>query len=273
MTKNRILLSGDYWHADFQTLLASIDVPMLMTPIDKVSSLANGDESFDLIVLAQSRRDQIDHETVELLRSSFATTPIVFVLGSWCEGEPRSGSPVAGIQRIYWHQWQGRYDRFIQQLNADGVTTWHAPATSNIADRIEQTKPASSSESRVIGVSAWTQTQYEMVADGLKAVGYRTKWLERSTWDAEAISLLSAICVDADSYTADLVNRLNWLRVTFPESPMVLILNFPRSNEVVSAKDAGVSKVLSKPFELVDLQSAVATCCGRQVSGDTTVLG
>ena len=273
MKNHKILLSGDYWHDDFRILLSSINVPMTMTPIEKVSLFKDNDDQFDLILLAQSRRGQIDDSVVEFLKTRFPGVPLIFVLGSWCEGETRSGQPIPGIVRVYWHQWMGQYAKFVQQLETNGITDWHLPRTTTVADRIEQAEqPTSGVETIIIGVSAWTQTQYEMVGDALRTLGYRSRWLERSMWDAQAITLLSAICVDANSLTDDLVNRLNWLTETFPRRPLVLILNFPRANEVASATELGVSEVISKPFELSDLQAAVKRVTEAAVKGGRHVI-
>ncbi len=258
MKKHKILWSGDYWHDDFKTLLSSINVPMTMTPIEKLTLFKDKDEQFDLVVLAQSRRNQFDSSVVEFLRDRFPGVPVVFVLGSWCEGETRSGEPIPGVIRVYWHQWMGQYAKFCQQLETSGISDWHLPTTSTVADRIEQAQPQRQPvHQSIIGVSAWTQSQFEMVADALKTLGYRTRWLERSVWDAQAFTLLSAICIDANSVTDDLVNRLSWLRTTYPGRPMVLILNFPRAQEVSKASDLGVAEILSKPFELANLGAAI----------------
>lgn len=251
-------MSGDYWQEDFKSLLTSINVHMTMTPIEKLSLMKDNEERFDLIVLAQSRRNQVDDSIVRFLQTEFPGMPIAFVLGSWCEGETRSGEPVPGVVRVYWHQWKGQYDKFVQQLETSGITDWHLPATATVADRIEQGKAPDNDVCRlIIGISAWTQTQYEMVADALTTLGYRARWLERSIWDAQAFRLLSAICIDANSLTDDLVNRVSWLRTTFPDRPMVLILNFPRADEVASASDLGIAEVLAKPFELAELHAAL----------------
>ena len=266
MEQRQILLSGDYWHPDFKSILSSFDLPVTMVPIEKLSSFEASATQFDLIVMAESRRDQIQPETMEWLRQKFSGVPIVNLLGSWCEGEMRSGSPLPGVIRVYWHQWSGQYAQFVNQLKENSITDWHLPATTTIADRLQSSTTPVDLQNEIIGVSAWTQTQYEMLADSLKTMGYRSRWLERSTWDAEAIRILSAICIDANSMTQDLTNRLQWLKTTFPQRPMILILNFPRENDVASAKSLGVEEVLSKPFDLADLLTALIRVCDSEES-------
>ena len=133
---HHILFTGDFWHTDFQSIISSIDVPITLVPLEKSASVV--DQKFDLIVIAQSRRDQFSSAEVEKIQTTFSNTPIVSLLGSWCEGETRSGTPYPGLIRVYWHQWQGRYQKFVSQLADANLTDWHAPATSSIADRISQ---------------------------------------------------------------------------------------------------------------------------------------
>ena len=96
-----------------------------------------------LVVSRRSRRDQIEPETVEFLRKKFAGIPIVNLLGSWCEGETRSGNPLPGVIRVYWHQWNGQYGKFVSQLKANQITDWHQPPTATIGDRVLASKTIS----------------------------------------------------------------------------------------------------------------------------------
>ena len=260
MKEHTILVTGEYWHPDFQPFISTLDIPVTMVPIEKIESVK--DYKFDLVLVAQSRRNQISDEDIESLQALFINLPVVALLGSWCEGEPRSGAPWPGVTRVYWHQWEGRYDRFVEQLDHEGITDWHAPRTSSVADQIAGLKKAavnSASGSRMeyIGVSAWTRDQYEMIADSVKHFGWRCGWVERALWDGATSRLVSAICVDADSWSGDLQNRLKWIHDEIPEAPMVLLLSYPRQDEMDAIRRAGVAEVVSKPFELADLESAL----------------
>ena len=42
-----------------------------------------------------------------------------------------------------------------------------------------------------------------------------------------------------------------------PEAPMALLLSYPRQDEMDAIRRAGVAEVVSKPFELADLESAL----------------
>ncbi|MFK7769221.1 MAG: hypothetical protein AB8B55_18515 [Mariniblastus sp.] len=272
MNNHTILFTGDFWHTDFKSIISSIDVPLTLVPINKIDSVS--DSKFDLIVIAQSRRDQFNSADVEKAQNNFSNTPIVSLLGSWCEGETRSGTPYPGLIRVYWHQWQGRYQKFVEQLAKEELTEWHAPVTSSIADRIGKaeglnpvvpsphfahSRPTNAGGGliRCVGISAWTNTQHEMLADAVNQFGWESRWVERGAWVADREKLVSILVVDADSWSNALANRMNWLRSEFPTTRMVLLLNYPREDELESIYAAGVSAVVSKPFELQELKSAM----------------
>jgi hypothetical protein len=254
-TRQQVLVTGDYWHQDFQHILSGFDAVTLVQ-IDKIDRLT--DQTFDLVVIAQSRRDQYELEVIENLQSRFEQSPVVAVLGSWCEGETRSGQPWPGVLRIYWHQWSGRFQGFQQQMEVHGISSWHAPRTSSNADRILATHTLdSTAEVKCVGISAWTRPQFEMVQDAVESFGWECRWVERCVWDAQSVQLLNPICIEADSLTPDLEKRITWLKSEFPLAGFVIILNFPRINDVTELAKLGIANVVSKPFELNDLQAGI----------------
>ena len=56
------------------------------------------------IVLAQAYPGQFSPVAIDRLRNLAPLARLIAILGSWCEGEPRSGHPLPGVIRIYWHQ-------------------------------------------------------------------------------------------------------------------------------------------------------------------------
>lgn len=254
---HRILLTGDYWHHEFQSVISNFDVPMTLVPIEKIESVS--DFKFDLIVIAQSRRDQFFAVDLEKIQVMFPFLPVVGLLGSWCEGETRSGAPIPGVKRVYWHQWEGRYERFVQQLAGTGITSWHAPRTASVADQIVSDVPLRhvSGTIEYVGISAWSRAQYEMLADAITQFGWQPRWIERGVWDAETSRTISAICIEADSWCTNLESRIRWVRSEIPQAPIVLLLNYPRAFELDEIHSAGVSEVVSKPFELSDLRLSI----------------
>ena len=285
MAASRILITGDYWHKDFQNLIAEIDVTATMMTLGSLlpeatdSSTDEGLSKFDLVTIAQSRQGQYDQATIDAIVERVGTTPVVMLLGSWCEGELRSDKPIEGVKRVYWHQWQGRFAEFIDELENEGVSAWHAPATTTDADHIQtitvkSLRAKTEEKSLAIGVSAWNAESYQVLADALKSFGWQPRWIERSNWINMAASL-DAICIDAGSQpdkTAQRLQGFQWLKEKAANIPMVLTMNFPRHQDVAELEKIGVTRIVSKPFELADLRVAIeaAVAASSTSAGDST---
>ncbi len=271
MNDLRVLISGDYWHHEFQGIVARFLTPVTLTPIDRLEPML--DQSFDLIVLAQSRPDQVSAELVEKIQANQPTTPVVALLGSWCEGGMRSDVPWPGVRRIYWHQWAGRFEQFAQQLAADGITLWHQPRTASDADDtlICSEKDQESTREILVAISAADQTQFEYLRDVLDSFGWSSCWAERATFDPETVDLVSAVCIDANSFSEALLNRIEWLQSKLPDAPSSLVLNFPRSQDVAAAAQQGIHDVVSKPFQPNDLRHAIESSIKRRSGNGSQV--
>ena len=267
----RILLTGDYWHSDFKDLIAGGPASSTLVTVDKFLHYADPDSSvsapsaigeedaFDLVVIAQSRQGQFDQSLIDAVKAFAGATPVVMMLGSWCEGELRSDQPAEGVTRVFWHQWKGRFNTFINHLADNGVTAWHGPETKTEADRIATTsalESESNPEPFCIGISAWSVEAYDSMSVAIQSFGWKTRWVERT--DLSSLEgAVNAICIDANSLDDSLERRILWLKDQVFDVPMVLSLNFPRNNEVSKLRSTGVSHVVSKPFELNDLRVAI----------------
>ena len=259
--KRQLLVTGDYWHPDFADLIKSSPVPLLLSPLDHVAKVAETGEAIRLIVLAQARRSQFEITDWEYLVNLLPGVPVVNLLGSWCEGETRSGTPLPGCVRIFWYQWRGRLNRFLRQLDQSGLTDWDLPRTSSLADRaLNQPARRVRRSNRVVCVIAKSLSQFEMIADALDSIGLPSVW---SPLEASTMTLPSnledecgGILVDADSLTPQIQQLIENLRVQFTNCRMTLLLGFPRIHEVNWSKDWQV-EVVGKPFELTDLEFAL----------------
>jgi len=78
-----------------------------------------GDWAPDWVIVAQQRPGEFQHDEVERLMLRFPLAAWIALLGSWCEGETRTGRPLPGVQRVFWHQWQPRLARFLLGQSAD----------------------------------------------------------------------------------------------------------------------------------------------------------
>lgn len=262
-----ILLTGDCWNAEISHCFANSPFTITFRSLAKVLEDPIVDDRWQLVVVASSRRGQFPAERVEQLLERFINVPVIGLAGSWCEGETRSGNPVPGLVRIYWHQWLGQLDKFFEQVRLHGCGTWHLPKIATTADRVLHTashipQPHSKGEGSLIGISALTRDRYSMLEDALASNGSHTIWLESvEARDTELFSL-TAICIEGNSLSEQVCIRIEQHQTTFPGTPIILILNFPRQCDVEAAQRLGVRAVVSKPFQLADLQQAIERSAG-----------
>lgn len=277
-----ILVTGDYWHSDFKDLIGGGPASTTLVTLDKFLQLADpdlsasaplaigGQDTFDLVVIAQSRQGQFDQSLIDAVKSFAGSTPVVMMLGSWCEGELRSDQPAEGVTRVFWHQWQGRFKTFMSHLANNGVTSWHGPETNTDADRIVAASALDSGstlEHLCIGISAWNVEAYDTLSAAIQSFGWKTRWVERTNLPSLA-GAINAVCIVANSLDDNLERRINWLKEQVLDAPLVVSLNFPRKDEVLRLRNMGVAHVISKPFELNDLRVAISQSV--EESGEST---
>ena len=122
--------------------------------------------------------------------------------GSWCEGEMRSGSPVAGLIRVYWHQWQGQLDNFLTQIRERQIATWQLPkivATPDLVMHQISNLLPTFDRTISIGVSTNTYETYLMLQDAVEAFNYKTVWIEGMDANDYNRTHFSVMCVEGNS--------------------------------------------------------------------------
>src|SRR5215212_7655830 len=114
-------------------LLGDVDQPDFRDAIglirDDSRLISNAGTQPELIVVAQSRPDVTGSEELKQLRGASPLAGIVALLGSWCEGETRTGRPWPGVQRLYWYEFPAWWRRQLQLRVANRCPDWARPAT------------------------------------------------------------------------------------------------------------------------------------------------
>ncbi|MEO1498702.1 MAG: hypothetical protein AAFV43_16275 [Planctomycetota bacterium] len=152
------------------------------------------------------------------------------LLGPWCEGEGRTGTPIVGYERVFWDEFAG--------------TRWSNP----------QPQPSSAGAERVeIGVVSRSDETVQAISSALADCGARV-----TAYDADSAVCPSAVIVEATQLggrEADQLARLR--RRVVPGTPITLLIDFPRAETVEAAFDIGANWVLRKPYERAALLRAV----------------
>lgn len=214
------------------------------------------------IVLVQSQPGQFSTDTLSHWQSRFPFTLTVVLYGSWCEGETRSGFPVASSERVAWYQAADRFPALFQSAARLPMTVadeekWHWS--------LNQTRPT---RQRRVGVCCAASDQQDTWMDGLKQFGYQpvrvVDWQSASHCDViiwDDVASTRGHRVPLSTITGQFADGN---RPTQPSPPVVAMLTFPRTQDESKRMAEGAAAVMSKPYQWTD----VIHCLERFVSAD-----
>jgi hypothetical protein len=221
-----------------------------------IARLADQAIAPELIAVCQARPGEVAPADMEHLRRLAPLARLVGVLGSWCEGELRSGDPWPAVERVYWHQWPAWVSREIRSPRDAG---WRTPPTATVEERwlanseSWRAVPCTSRDGAVAILSA-RRAHAEMLCDACRLWGLRAICFDRPPTRVSDVSL--AIW-DGDRCGAEDAAELRAFAVAIRPAHLVALLTFPRIDERDRALSAGASRVLSKPLCLEQLIAGV----------------
>jgi hypothetical protein len=220
----------------------------------------------DLIVLIQSWPGQWSAAALEGLHRAWPLARLIVWLGSWCEGETRTGRPNPGVWRIFWYDFARRLIPYFQWSGEGSSSSWHLPRLATdldrlvceLAGRIERADaPGARSPSwqGLVVIAARSREAYVSLSDACGGAGFATVWSPttgsvRSVWRAGSsttVGLWDALNGDEREWQqiASFAQRL-------APASLLIALGFPRRRDADRATELGAS-VLAKPFQLPDL--------------------
>jgi CheY-like chemotaxis protein len=251
-----ILLVGDSDRSEFREACSALGRLGRVTEFPEAESaaaaLTQHEVVADVIVVAQAFPGQFSHRAIDRLRRLAPLARVVGLLGSWCEGEMRTGKPWPGVIRIYWHQWPARCGQELGRMRRGESSDWGLPITAIEEERL--LLAADSPMPKQQGLIAICTGPLEM-QDWLSAAfrwrGYSTVWL-RPPHPARVEGATAAIFDGSDCRGQEL-RQLEHLAAMLRPAPIIALLDFPRIEDRNRALAAGASAVVSKPLHLDDL--------------------
>jgi CheY-like chemotaxis protein len=252
-----LLLIGDT-HAELPQALLESDASLNVARAENLDEAARmlGDAAttpVELVVLADARGGQFGDAALAALRKLAPLARVWRVMGSWCEGEARSGRPPAGCLTTYWHQWPARFGRELETLARGSRPGWALPMTATADERILADAEAQTSGRRagtIVVIASRAQTAAAL-ADVCRPAGYDT------LLGAEdgRFRVVGAKAVLWDTTVERIVDPASVaeLRRRAPDAPVLAIVGFPRADDVEQARRAGIEAVISKPYLAGDL--------------------
>jgi hypothetical protein len=268
------LFIGNVANEEFAAALTALGEAFAVTTCADVTSasaiegsLPDTPLNYELIVLAQSRPGEITATDCNRLRQRFPLAAMVSLAGSWCEGEMRSGTPLATACRIYWHQAGNRLRDDIARRAACRTPTWSLPTTSSEDERVlarlgapsksrhqrsGETKSADRPSNRgTIALFGHERTSIEFLVDACRAGGFEALWMgpKRTLEPGRVRAALWDVTTLGDTATAELAE----IARVVPTNRVIALLGFPRWHDIQRAAHLGLAAVVSKPFVVDDL--------------------
>jgi hypothetical protein len=245
-----IQLLGDIDHEDFY------DAIEILQSESRV--VASEQSATELIVVAQSRPDAMDIDCLSALRRASPLAGVVALLGSWCEGEARTGQPIPGAHRLYWYEFPAWWHRQKFLRAAGRCPDWCRPVDSGFRmvdcclshDLPIGRRPG---PGVIILHTAYRETATAL-ADIFGEVGYSTVWQRPDrprTFIRGAVAGLWDGAQLNDGEARELATFCRHL--ASDNTPVLVLLDFPRRDRVEYALEIGAAAVLGKPFLNVNL--------------------
>jgi hypothetical protein len=239
----RVALLGEIAHAELAEAIAQLRSTAEVLPEDQVADA-------ELIVLAQSRPGVIAARDVDGMRRDNPLASFVALLGTWCEGELRTGRPLADVRRIYWYDFPQWWLRQLAMWNAGRCPDWARP----------EEVAAAVTPIRAVGMVAIKTTCWdtaETLAGVLRDAGYLPCLLRHDEpppprefvagiWEGRQLDEREA---------KQLAHYCEQLGST--GAAVVALLDFPRFDRCERARECGAAVVLGKPWQNADLLAAL----------------
>lgn len=206
------------------------------------------------IVFCALRPGQVDADSVEALHRAAPLASLVLLLGSWCEGEVRSGRTIPGVVRIYWHQWRHALPAALGLPTRDRSLPPRLPRAASEADRLEHSLCTGETVQREVLVAICTDraAMFDTLAEAVAAGGFRAAW-------QPPLHPLQVRGADVCLWDGWPVEPLETYTSPSPEGPAahVLLLDFPREHDRRRALSLGAAEIVSRPFQLPELWATI----------------
>jgi CheY-like chemotaxis protein len=202
-----------------------------------------------IIVVAQPWPGRVSAAQIESLRQAAPLARIVSLLGTWLEGEARTGKPWPAVWRTYWHGWLPRFEEELKRLAAGEESVWSLPSTATDEERLLQAvspadpKQSSALPAKSIAIISTNRETAETLGDICRNHGWKPCWL-KSVSETLPKHIDLAI-FDSRNLHEDEVSKISNLK---SEIPWIVLAGFPRIADVEQLKAIGVAAVVSKPF-------------------------
>ncbi|MGD9636541.1 MAG: hypothetical protein AB7G28_02980 [Pirellulales bacterium] len=233
-----VWLVGDIEHRDFADAIA------LVRATAQVSHAAP-----EVILIVESRPGIVARREVERLRRSAPLAAVISLCGSWCEGETRTGRPIAGATRRYWHEFPTWWRRQIELRRAGRCPEW-----ARVDDCGMPIADCGLASPGTVLVSSPDFDSADAIATSLQSAGYRAIWYRNGEDSISNVAARAGVWLGGQLSDAEANELAAFCTVA---SPVIALLDFPRRDRHEAALAAGATAVLGKPWSNADLAATL----------------
>lgn len=231
---------------------------LIEVEISESASRTAGDAVPDVLVWFVQRPGEFPFVEFQQTTARWPLARPVVVLGSWCEGELRTGRPWPGAWRVAWDQAEAQFARHFAALATGTADAWSLPRTASRAEILAEESAAQTPEIQTrrnlrVAVVAATREAAEAYEFACRAAGHTVVNAD----SAEAVIWDSAAWGEAD------LDALRHSVETVSPAKVVAVIGGMRWQDAAEAKSVGAVAALSKPIVLVDLWAMIESAVTR----------
>ncbi len=254
-TKASILFIGDQNHPEFSVVATWLATRGATIKNDVANALSCLQAGFipSVIVVAQPWPGHVSTKQIELLRRTTPLAHLVSLLGTWLEGESRTGTPWPAVWRTYWHHWLPRFAEQLDRFEAGTDSVWSLPAMVSDEERLlhlSNTQPFNSSPltKTVVLISSHRETA-DSLADVCHGRNWQTVWIKSAT--EKLPKNIDLVLLDLEKQSAAKV--IPNLKSQIGKTPILALASFPRIDDIRQVQELGEISVVAKPFLITEL--------------------
>lgn len=251
MDRSLIWLTGETNDADFAAAVAWLNAVATCEVVIAGEPLPRKAGTPAAIVLFHSRPGVLSQSQIETLHRHAPLARLITIVGPWCDGELRSGRPPFGVTRIHWHQWRLRLPAELGLVAGLSPNAHLTPRTLTEVDRLLATQIVAGLRHTVRGTVAihtCRRESYHALADACSLAGLVPLWVDNRV--SLEVDHPSVRLFDGWESRADGVLPGN-------EPPAILLLDWPRPDDLYRAEQLGIGHVLAQPLSITDLLVAL----------------
>ena len=266
----QVLFIGDSSYGEFSAALNWLqrqgDVVLQDTVDAGLAWLESSNHQPSVIVLGVARRGEHESKGLAQVTRLVPLARAIALVGSWCEGETRSGKPPKGWRRIYWHQFGRWAAGELLAPTREDAGDWklhpaHLPRTSTEGERAftwsRWSLPIGGGR---IAVNAVRRVDYEALAEVCAVAEYDPIWCQEA--DGDSIATVSCVLWDRRGLQGSELRELMAWRERWKELPVIATIGFPRSQDYRLVEQQVVQAIVGKPFVLPELLFALQRAAG-----------